>query len=1445
MYTSIIHLSDTHIKTGDLEKSRYDEYSAVFQNLFKALSIIDDVKNKQAIIVITGDLFHHKGKLEPAGLSLIINLLTRLSGLAPVYIIRGNHDFRQDLPDEPDMISAVMSYQIPNVFYLDKTGHYTIGNIGVGLTAIQDTLLYGARSEIERELVVFPEASALDTEYKVALFHGSVIQARLQNGSVLSEEMNGYPLEWFKKSGYEYVLLGDIHLQQIHGATSKNTSETQLPNTVQTEVYTPNKTCAWAYPGSLVQQDFGETLLGHGFIHWNLKEKKIVPYHVYNPYGYVTACYTNSEINILHRVTGKSTWVRLGAIVGKEWFPHKIRLRFTGNNLTREHKTEIETKFREAGKEIISSSEITPSQISNTYDEKTEDSSIEMLDVRTITSADMWIQYIINNNDTEIVRNTNSWHQWFKNPETLVIPTKGVEGNILKKIQERNAKIISLVETLQTKIDKSHNKTTISGKITLQELNWNWILNYGKDNHFNFTKNQGKIYVLNGKNGNGKSNFMETICIALFGEGYPSRYNKSYGADLICNKKPDGEMAFTGLTFALNGEMYHLSRYMCINSTTNTINVRTTKLSKLNNDSEEYDIIHQGASAVNAWVEENIGTIDMFLMTCMFSQNADKDFFSIPKKEQKELLDRVLSLEAIEGFKTLFRESKNAYSLVMENIQSYIDGLTIQTIYNDAPQQLLAMKKGLEEYGKLNEELYHKWNHVSEKDLNTVVSIEDISKEMSESALQLSGIALVDIESMQERRIELKSKYTETGKRLSEVLKIVGKDIELKGGEGDDIEEPESELWNRFISSVQELHNHVLYSKEREKELQTRVMKPADRDSVLASNKSDKELLDTINQFSSWKREQEIIFRERKELLQNPHQALSEIKNTSDMKKTRLRECLVECESSAQKLIGIKNMLLEENNTFKTISDKRPNRPSKTREWIQETGKKISGLNLSEIEKEHALTSDNITKLPIIQERVTRLEEEINQYEELLEKYKNTPFNPSCNACQQQPYRNLVCDVSANKLPESNRLLEEENDKLMAISIGEPENFEELHMLLLEKQTALSNTICLAKEYDNELRIYDTWAAWEKEYVEGKNKVEKLQQEEHTCQGDIHRAEKEIHDIGICLENLGNDISDLEEYISGLDAEKNAIIAEQILDKKWKLLMFNVYECGTTYLSRVTKERDCLLEEIRDIDTHIDQQKVRIKLSARYQWCLTLIEAYPFWKQYKETRIKEELLKKQFSDLEIALAKYSPEFQLTVEEIRNRHKYITILGDAFDGFREWLYKEKLSKMIVCSVNSVLKMICGGELILEAEWLKTIDTLSWFVRNGNNRDSKRCILEKASGFQRFILGIAMRVAISRIGVCKTVFTQMFIDEGFTACDSDNIDKMGGFLRGIMPPGGMYLTTHLEVIKGCADVTIGVLAENGIAALKFGERRDVGDEKAKTGRPKKQKLSNNIK
>jgi DNA repair exonuclease SbcCD nuclease subunit len=108
-----------------------------------------------------------------------------------------------------------------------------------------------------------PKIYLNETRYKIALFHGPVNNAITDVGyKVASRTITNEIFD-----GHDIVLLGDIHRHQVLSQSN--------PIIV--------------YCGSLIQQNHGEDLKGHGFVFWDLKTKVFKHFEIPNDYGFYTA----------------------------------------------------------------------------------------------------------------------------------------------------------------------------------------------------------------------------------------------------------------------------------------------------------------------------------------------------------------------------------------------------------------------------------------------------------------------------------------------------------------------------------------------------------------------------------------------------------------------------------------------------------------------------------------------------------------------------------------------------------------------------------------------------------------------------------------------------------------------------------------------------------------------------------------------------------------------------------------------------------------------------------------------------------------------------------------------------------------------------------------------------------------------------------------------------
>jgi len=229
----------------------------------------------QLLIIITGDIFHHKFVIGSYGLLLYRTFIQQLTKLGRVIIFPGNHCFVQSDTDMPNLLFS-SSFEIDNLIVLNDTKSFIIDNIGFSYVAINTTLdIYRNCGRIH-ELPDFPKILDNDVKYKIGLFHGTFANVKLFNGDEISNYTKPYPLEWIKDLNFDFMLLGDIHKRQLF-------------------IY-KNTICG--YSGSLIQQNFGEDIIDHGYLLWHLQNKTVEEINIYNNIGFINIKQNHKEFNI-------------------------------------------------------------------------------------------------------------------------------------------------------------------------------------------------------------------------------------------------------------------------------------------------------------------------------------------------------------------------------------------------------------------------------------------------------------------------------------------------------------------------------------------------------------------------------------------------------------------------------------------------------------------------------------------------------------------------------------------------------------------------------------------------------------------------------------------------------------------------------------------------------------------------------------------------------------------------------------------------------------------------------------------------------------------------------------------------------------------------------------------------------------------------------------------
>jgi len=601
MVHTIYHISDLHIRSGDAVKCRFDEYNYVFKRFLEYLKGTD---LSNSVLVITGDLFHHKSKLESPGIKLFYDFLKAIAKLIPVYVIRGNHDYKQWEISEVDLISSMLIPGIPNVTYLNSTGTYKVdADLGFGVLAIQDVLRAGNTNASQKADSVpsFPNPAGLDTRWKIALFHGLVENNRLF-------------------AGYDAALLGDIHIQMVNGGESAIGGEEcgDSIHCIGNWVWAAGA-CPFGYASSMVRQTVGESIEGHGFLKWNLTTRSVAAYHIDNIVDLAAA---ECEAALFDRE------------------PRAPR-----NEVDADDDDGVTDADADADQDK-------PSPFRNT--------------------PDMWVKYIEKNGQVP------KSGAIVKSPELLLLDPVPDNEVIQIKVNERNAKIKKRLESFCDSL--TSNVGLGKRPFRFLKMTWDWLLCYGADNQFYFNKLDGKISTISGRNGHGKTSFLEIMLLALYGNGFPSRSNRHHSASIISLVKPRNASCHVELTLSIDKlGMVRVHRTFYRQDDKKSVHAaKSTKVDIWDPSTSTWNAVVSGKVAVDKWVDANVGTMDAFLLSCMVSQNADADFFAMSPAEQKDMLDNALCIDTHTRYMELLKEARLAHMNIADLVTSSIALLSRQ-----------------------------------------------------------------------------------------------------------------------------------------------------------------------------------------------------------------------------------------------------------------------------------------------------------------------------------------------------------------------------------------------------------------------------------------------------------------------------------------------------------------------------------------------------------------------------------------------------------------------------------------------------------------------------------------------------------------------------------------------------------------------------------------------
>ena len=567
----VMHIADIHIRLTQ----RHEEYKAVFQKFYAAL---DKAKTLNAILVIAGDIFHNKSDLSPECVKVGSDFLKNCADRVPVILTAGNHDATLANKSRLDCLTPIVdSLNHPNLHYLKASDVFRYENILFNNFSVFDD------SDKYVKVEDIPAKYLVGTDHHIALFHGPVNNAVTDIGYTVSNR--AITNELF--DGHHIAMLGDIHKHQV--LQEYNDAE--------------NKPVI-VYAGSMIQQNHGEEIKGHGFLMWDLKRRVFKHYELSNDHGFYTVEINKGKlISDISSIPKKATL----RIICRESIPSQVK---EVVNEIKEKCTLVETTY------------VRGDEISNDLTLK----SGQIFDVHNIFEVDYQNKLIEDN-----------------------LLSKNTDKSIIEKVKELN-------KVINKEIPKDKTPKNIRWKPKTFEFDN--MFSYGEGNIIDFTKLKGTIGLF-APNASGKSSIMDALAFCVF-----DKFSKGYKAVHVLNTQ---KMSFRcKFNFEVNGSDYFIERDGKADKKGNVkVDVKFYKIENgnevpLNGEARRStnDIIRDYVGTYE----------DFILTVLSIQNSKTGSFIDLGQTERKDLLCQFMGLDIFDQLYTIANDKFKETNALLKNI---------------------------------------------------------------------------------------------------------------------------------------------------------------------------------------------------------------------------------------------------------------------------------------------------------------------------------------------------------------------------------------------------------------------------------------------------------------------------------------------------------------------------------------------------------------------------------------------------------------------------------------------------------------------------------------------------------------------------------------------------------------------------------------------------------
>lgn len=1355
-FTHIIHISDIHIRPLE----RHDEFKKVFSDTIKMVEKLH--KENPSIIAITGDTFDNKTNFKPETIHLCETFLARLAKITKVFIIAGNHDMVESNVERMDSITPV-ARGIQNLEYIKFSGHYIIGDHILVVSSLYD------KKFIKASDVPNPEKKKL-----IAMYHGALIGAKTDTGQTIEQDPNNMSTRFRSVKdfdGFDMVLLGDIHLHQ-----------------------TLRK--GMAYAGSLIQQNHGEKIEGHGILHWNISDNSTQLYPVKNEYGFADIICRNGK-----------------------WIKTKLPKHTYGRFLLDDKTTD--TQYQDIVKEVEKSVDT----LKTTTKRYIKDTNVNLNDIADVLQTNVVSEYELIKEESERV------------------------GADLKKILELHNKYKE-----EAGIGEHNINTNIWRPMHMEFSN---LFGY-KNSKVNKVDFMSGVHSIKAPNASGKTSLMNILLFGIFGKTPLNPGPRSSTYDVVNNSETHGYVKIlfkycnklylikrlslrsrNSSSQARGSKLDRLSTYTF-----------TAELWESNLNKEELKKISESGGSTDKVIKDMFGDIDDFLLSNIIDKEISKDILSITQPSERiNSLKKIFKIDTYDTYKKLNANQVKKLKEDKISKQSEMNGILSTTTYNCVTDddEILKNKDELTSLSNQRKEkevsikkLEKKLNNINYELKNIEVNDELTNLSTSDIGIQISKIGSVKktrfsvdwykakIEELENQKAILKRKVLVTDKKP--------KDIQ------NEIDELSKQVPEDFEYSEDNHQHHIEESavlKSEVKTLKKQTVKPVEKvkcdidDNLLDEAKKNnelkmKELNRKLYNLSSDKKCLEVKLHELENNLNNFK--YSEIypkyyqKNKEEI--IRLTEEKTHDISNLKSKLELlsKNIFDCETTSFQTVRD--------AEQFIEEQQRKIIdvGVHLELVE-----LSDSIEQ---VDQLITSKKSEIvrtitgetdNSFSSIREELKKLPKYKTDSWNSGQSYKK-VDTVLVNKVIQALDTNEKELDEdKIATLLKIIEELSELNMKHKNILDSIKHNEIVAQQKHQilENNKYESLIESAKKYI-NKSLVEELSNE-IKAKEDEHLVLSIINDIIPIREELEyhasnniilNQISEIEDKTTLISKRQDFINWEskiKLISKKNTEIEYHDTQCILHDTSKNISKLHKLLVKVNECKKNSDLLKTCEENITSFKDLLSEQEKYDKVKKLETTKsnillnldninriselnnelstiedqltIENNLFEKMhhsYSELskKVTIAEESKKSSLKNKELveKLKSKIIAteqqmVLHEKYDQImsNKGLPTKVLFNMIK-SIEAYINLICEGFTKYKIDFLLDKAKQNLEIVTVNNTTGKALSFQRLSGYEKAVVRIAMKRALNKFSY-NSKSSLMIIDEAFDVIDDENFaDKL---------------------------------------------------------------------